>query len=326
MINRYEFQQAAEKFSAGKLSLQDFTNEVFSRRQAAVPRTSLTEHSHQLPRLPARLVDSHKGTYGRIIVVGGSLGMAGAPSLSALAALRSGAGVVTVATPRVCQPTVAGYHPAFMTIGLPDDSDGKLDRSAEHQLGTLCHDAACVAIGPGLGISESLQTLLRDFCSTARCPLVIDADGLNNLGTQLDFLDSPFERVLTPHPGELKRLLGIQLANQERVTLENRAQQLAASTSTIVVLKGAPTLITDGKRHVHNGTGNAGMATAGSGDVLTGVIAALMGQGLPGFDAAVLGCHLHGLSGDLAEKKTGQHAMIASDLIDYLPPAFLSIS
>jgi NAD(P)H-hydrate epimerase len=275
-------------------------------------------------QLPPRILDSHKGDFGRILLIGGSQGMAGAMGLAGMAALRSGAGLVRLAVPAVIQSTVASYEPSYTTIALPHDTNGRIAATALEKLRDAIHDATVVAIGPGLGRSSELTELVAQLYREISQPLVIDADGLNalaELGEKFPLPNGP--RVLTPHPGEFARLLKI-----EKVAAEQRemlARDFARTQRVVVVLKGRSSIITDGKSLFHNTTGNPGMATGGTGDVLTGVIAALVGQGLSPLDAARLGTHVHGLAGDLAAEKLGQVGLIASDLIDFLPLAFQAI-
>ena len=273
-----------------------------------------------LPDLPLRPEASHKGTYGRALVVAGSQGMTGAAIMTALAALRSGAGLVTVATPRSCVPIVAAFHPTYMTVGLDEDADGRIAASSQMTLLELASRVTCIAIGPGLGSSEQLRALVGQLYDEIQLPLVVDADGLSALESK-----SPRQpagpRVITPHIGEFRAL-----ANQPSLSLSECGQlapDVAASLGATLVLKSHQTLITDGQRQRINKTGNAGMATGGSGDVLTGVILGLIAQGMAPFDAAALGCHLHGAAGDLAADGLGMHGMIATDIIDYLPIAFI---
>lgn len=273
-----------------------------------------------LPNLPPRDADSHKGTYGRAVLVGGSLGMTGAISLAGMSALRSGAGLVTLAVPADCLQTVASFEPSYMTFPLTMDEQDWIN-----QLTTLTAHANSVACGPGFGRETINQQIVRWMYESLSTPLIVDADGLFAIAQHSGSLSNHAgPRILTPHEGEFKRFLNRSRNNGElsREQLEQEATSLAAKHDVIVVLKGPRTLITDGTKTVRNTTGNPGMATGGSGDVLTGIIAALVGQGLPPFDAAHLGCHIHGVAGDLAAEKLGQVSMIASDLIDFLPSAF----
>ncbi|TWT97006.1 ATP-dependent (S)-NAD(P)H-hydrate dehydratase [Botrimarina colliarenosi] len=279
-----------------------------------------------LPNLLARDPHSHKGTYGRVLVVGGSLGMAGAPALAGMACLRSGAGLVSLATPRCVQATAAGFCPALMTHALADDGE-RLVESAGPALSGLLTEADAAAVGPGLGRSDAVTTLVGVTWSIAM-PMVVDADGLNGLAASRGRLTAPAgPRVLTPHAGEFARLSGSPLSDPNDDTeRRERAADLALSLGgdeTVVLLKGARTVVTDGERYAVNSTGNPGMATGGAGDVLTGVVTALLAQGLGPFDAARLGAFVHGLAGDLAAAKLGEIGLTAPDLLDHLPEAWV---
>ncbi|MEO1497959.1 MAG: NAD(P)H-hydrate dehydratase [Planctomycetota bacterium] len=284
--------------------------------------------SEPLPRLPVRRADTHKGDYGRGLIVGGSLGMAGAPALAAMACLRSGSGLVAVAAPRCVQPTVAAFHPAWTTHALADDGEGVSELAVETLL-THTEGATAVAIGPGLGRGAGAASAVGCVWSQP-LPVVIDADGLNALASLGPRLAKPLgPRVLTPHAGEFARLAGRPLADQhDDAERRDAAAKLARSfgPSCVVLLKGARTVVTDGDRFAVNTTGNPGMATGGVGDVLTGIITGLLCQGLDAFDATRLGAHVHGLAGDLAAAKLGQTSLIATDLIDELPAAFCLLS
>jgi ADP-dependent NAD(P)H-hydrate dehydratase len=289
-------------------------------------------HSHEssspsadsrLPQLPPRRPDSHKGDFGLALLIGGSCGMSGAIALAGMAALRSGAGLVKLAVPDACLDVVSSHEPSYMTAPLPCDPSGRIDAAAWSAIATLAASATCVAIGPGLGRCESLTALVGQLYTTLPQPLVVDADALNALAQQPDILRRPGgPRVLTPHPGEFRRLLGDHQRQIPAASFDDQAVQLAAAAKATIVLKGHRTLITDGSRAVRNATGNPGMATGGSGDVLTGVLTALICQGLAPFEAAQLGVHVHGLAGDLAATQLGQISLIASDLLRFLPAAF----
>ena len=274
-----------------------------------------------LPELPPREPESHKGDYGRALLVGGSVGMTGAIGLSGAAALRSGAGLVTVATSAPCLPVVAGYEPSYMTAALPADEDGRISNAARSVLKTFTAPATCVACGPGLGRSESLQRLVNWLYTTLSQPAVFDADALYALSADSDNLSrAAGPRVLTPHPGEFARL--VPDAQQPTADLRQLAINAAAAWRVVVVLKGHHTLVTDGRQQFVNPSGNPGMATGGTGDVLTGVITGLLCQQLEPFAAAQLGVYLHGLAGDMAAAEVGQTSLIASDLLRFLPRAF----
>jgi NAD(P)H-hydrate epimerase len=275
-----------------------------------------------LPRLPHRPPESHKGDFGLALVVGGCRGMSGAVTMAGMAALRGGAGLVRLAVPEPCLDTVARFEPSYMTVPLPADPQGRIALAARQGIVAAAKTATVVGCGPGLGRSLGLTALTVWLYAHLPKPMVIDADGLNALATRRDTLARPIApRILTPHPGEFARLLGA--ARVPAGECESAAVDLARRWGVVLVVKGHRTFITDGVHRAVNTTGNPGMATGGSGDVLTGLITALACQGLTPFDAARLGVFLHGLAGDLAVKELGQEALIASDLIRFLPQAFL---
>jgi ADP-dependent NAD(P)H-hydrate dehydratase len=279
----------------------------------------------QLPVLPPRAVDSNKGDFGRVLVVAGSRGMTGAAILCASAALRGGAGLVRVAVPGGIWAVVASGNPCLMTAPLPQDDQGRLSLAAEAELVKLAAANDVVAMGPGLGRSRDLDTLLARALAQITASVLLDADGLNAFAGRPDALkEHRGPLILTPHPGEFARLLGTDAKTVQSMRRDLSAR-FAAEHNAIVVLKGHGTIVTDGKRVYQNTTGNPGMATAGAGDVLTGLIAALLGQGLDAFAAAQLGVHVHGLAGDLAREDKGEIGLIASDLLDYLPRVFRKI-
>jgi ADP-dependent NAD(P)H-hydrate dehydratase len=287
--------------------------------------------STPLPQLAQRRADSHKGDFGRALLVGGSRGMSGAITLSGLAALRGGAGLVTLAVPRTIQDIVAAFNPSYMTLALSDDGE-RIDRRAAKDLAALAESATVVALGPGLGRSAALTEFVATLYSSIARPMVVDADALVAIAARPEtFLQPGGPRVLTPHPGEFTSLAGRAMPDAKKLAVGEDGERMGAAAElaqrdstgrTIIVLKGHRTVITDGKRAAFNSTGNPGMATGGSGDVLTGVITALLCQGLEPFDAARLGVHVHGLAGNLAAEKLGQVSLISSDLVEYLPAAF----
>ncbi|MCS7305763.1 MAG: NAD(P)H-hydrate dehydratase [Thermoguttaceae bacterium] len=277
-----------------------------------------------LPRLPPRRPESHKGDYGLSLIVGGSVGMAGAVALAGMAALRSGAGLVRLAVPEPCRDVVASFEPSYMVVGLPSDHEGRLCWNALERLEQWIQSATAVAIGPGLGRSPELTQMVGYLYATLKQPLVVDADGLNALAESGKLGDKvPAVRILTPHPGEFSRLSGgIKPSPTERAYY---TQQYAAHWGVILVLKGHQTCISDGQQTWINPTGNPGMATGGTGDVLTGIITGLLCQGLGATEAARLGVYVHGLAGDLAAAELGQVSLIASDLLRFLPQAFQKV-
>ncbi len=291
------------------------------------------ESSTPLPKLAPRDADSHKGDYGRVLVVGGSRGMAGAVALTGLATLRSGAGLVTVATPASVHATVASFSPCYMTVPLVEDDDGVADFANIVDF-TAARNAYDVwAVGPGLGRSAGMIELVAQLYRETPRPMIVDADGLNALAAARErnprLFDKPAgPRLLTPHPGEFVRLAGAKASGSadQRAALAAELGRQDSSGRTVVLLKGHGTVICDGQRWAVNQTGNPGMATGGTGDCLTGVIAGLLAQKLEPFDAARLAAHVHGAAGDLAARELGEISLVASDLLDYLPRAFLAIS
>ena len=287
------------------------------------------ETSTPLVGLAPRRAESHKGAYGRVLIVAGSRGMAGAAALTGLATLRSGAGLVTIATSGSVHSTVATFSPCYMTVPLVEDDDGILDFANIVDLAAARDVYDVWAIGPGMGRSAGAAELVAQLYRDVPKPMVVDADGLNNLATALArnprALDRPAgPRLLTPHPGEFARLAGSPASG----SAAQRADQVAelcrrdSTGRTVVLLKGHETVIGDGQRFAVNRTGNPGMATGGAGDCLTGIAAALLAQGLSAWDAARFAAHVHGLAGDLAAEQLGQVSLIATDLIDYLPASF----
>jgi NAD(P)H-hydrate epimerase len=283
------------------------------------------EQIEAVPILGPRPRDGHKGRFGHVLVIAGSRGMAGAAALCGAGALRSGAGLVRVATAAEVQPTVASFEPSYMTYPLPCDLEGRmLFEPARPDLERLIEPATVIAVGPGLGQSLESEKLLRFLILETDKPLVIDADGLNALLGQTELL-SGLKRpvVMTPHPGEFARLSGVSVKTVQAERVERAAALAAVAEPLVVVLKGAGTVVSDGKRYYLNTTGNPGMATGGSGDVLTGVIAALLGQKLPAFEAAQLGVFIHGVAGDIARDQHGETGLIAGDIVDALPDAYV---
>ena len=291
------------------------------------PRQIVTQTIDTVPKLPPRPVEGHKGTFGRVLVIAGSRGMTGAAVLCGSAALRGGAGLVQMAVPGEVLPTVAAGNPCYLTSAFPQDMRGRLSAAAADDLVDVAATwSDIVAVGPGLGLSEAIPRLMAALFQRANKPLVVDADGLNAL-VRLPAQEWGARRhpiVLTPHPGEFGRLCD-QPADAVRDRREELATAYAADRQVILVLKGHRTVVTDGNRLYRNDTGNPGMATGGTGDVLTGLIAALIGQRLDPFDAAVLGVRVHGRAGDLAAKDLGQTALIATDLLAYLPAALQEV-
>ena len=276
--------------------------------------------------VPVRRWDAHKGTTGRLFVVAGSVGKTGAAALTSMAALRAGAGLVTLGCPESLNDILEVKLTEAMTLPLAEF--GKKRCLSLRALGAIrdqAKTADVLAIGPGLGTFRETSELVRRFLAEYTGRAVIDADGLNAFAGNIElFRDMPGDLVLTPHPGELSRLLGTPT---EEITRDPAAavQRAAELTGKTVLLKGSPTVIMGPDRVLHvNSTGNEALATGGTGDVLTGIIAGLAAQGLDMLNAAVLGAYLHGLAGEMAGAETGVHAMTAGDVIEKIASAILN--
>ncbi|MEE0785663.1 MAG: NAD(P)H-hydrate dehydratase [Oscillospiraceae bacterium] len=268
--------------------------------------------------LPVRPRFSHKGDFGRVLLVCGSVGFTGAAALAARAALRTGAGLITVATPRQVWPIVAAKLDEPMVMPMAEDKAGRLSLQAAPALVQLLAKADACLIGPGLGRSEELDALVAALVGEARCPVVLDADGINAMAGHIDRLrEAACPLILTPHDGEFLRLSpGAALPPADFDTRADRAMMLARRLGAVVLLKGYRTAITDGTRLYRNETGNPGMATGGSGDVLAGMLVSLLGQGLAPLEAAAAAAWLHGAAGDRCAAERGEYGMTPSDLID----------
>jgi NAD(P)H-hydrate epimerase len=250
--------------------------------------------------------------------------MSGAAVLCGSAALRGGAGLVFLAVPADILSIAATANPCYLTVSLPADEHGRLSSAALPGLLEQAKASTVTVMGPGLGRSAELEGLVREVLAQTNGPMVLDADALNAVAGHLDWLRShKGPLVLTPHPGEMGRLLGCATSVVQDGRLQ-LAVRFARDVGVTLVLKGQGTLVTDGQRVYRNTTGNPGMATGGTGDVLAGLIGALIAQGLETFAAAQLGCYLHGLAGDLARDEVGETSLIASDVLNALSRAFLA--
>ena len=281
------------------------------------PAVWLLEESDVKGRIPVRRPEAHKGSVGHVLVVAGSRGKTGAAALAGLAAYRSGAGLVTVATRPEALSTVMAHAPELMGVELP--STGPFGIGDLIDLLEAAEGKQAVVFGPGIARGDETGKLIAAFLEELTVPCVLDADGLNAIAGNLAVLKkAKCDLLLTPHPGEMARLIGTSVAEVQKSRVAT-VRDAAQSTQVVMVLKGARTLIAreDGTVFV-NPTGNPGMATGGAGDVLSGVCAALLGQGLSPEDAAVTGVYAHGLAGDLVAARTGRMGLIASDLIDGL--------
>ena len=289
------------------------------------PRIALLTRHGMRELITPRVPESHKGDYGRVLIVAGSMGKTGAAHLSAIGALRSGAGLVTVATPAACQPIVAAMGAEYMTEALHETADGLHPDGVDHVI-EMARDV--LALGPGLGTAPGTREFVRQLVDRATMPLVIDADGLNAFASAPDRLTGREGRdiIITPHPGEMARLVGMSTDEVQASRLEI-ARNFAVAHHVFVVLKGHRTLIaTPDDKVFINPTGNPGMATGGTGDILTGMIAAWLAQLLDAEAACRLAVYLHGLAGDLAEADEGEVAMTSADVAGHLGDAMLELT
>ncbi len=271
----------------------------------------------ELPAWPARAAASHKGDYGRLSLVAGSRGLSGAAFLAARGALRCGAGLVTVICPQSLQLVLGAKLTCAMTLPAPETDAGTLSLFALDPI--LAQRASHLLVGPGLGRHRETATLVRQLYGEAR-PLVLDADGLWSLcGGKLAARTAP--TVMTPHPGELASLLEIPTREVQADREAALAAALERFPGTCIALKGHRTLVGQGDARYENATGNPGMATGGTGDVLAGMVTALLGQGFAPFEATCLAVHLHGCAGDLARARVGEVSLDALDLLAALPQA-----
>jgi NAD(P)H-hydrate epimerase len=276
--------------------------------------------------LAPRAEDAHKGDFGHVFIVAGARGYAGAAKLAARAAERSGAGLVTLGVPAPLLDTIAAALTETMTLALEADKQGGLAAEAATAALDFAQGKSAAGVGPGLGRGDGASQFVETFAVRCPVPFVLDADGLNALSGRADLLAlKQSDCILTPHPGEMARLLQCS-ADEVQADRETAALRLAEKAQAVVALKGARTLIAaPGGPIFENPTGNHGLAKGGSGDVLTGLIAGLVAQGLTPLNAAKVGVFTHGLAADLAAEAIGARGMIASDVIDHLPAAWRAI-
>lgn len=271
-----------------------------------------------------RPTESNKGSYGHALVVGGSLGKAGAAAMAGMAVLRAGAGLSTVATAKSVLGAVAGFHPELMTEPLAETDAGTISAGALDRITELARGKTVVAIGPGISREPQTSALVRSLIAKLQVPNVLDADGLNAFEGRTEELNGHGRTlVITPHPGEMARLAGLTITDVQKDRLAV-ARKFAREHEVIVALKGHRTLVVhpDGDAWV-NTTGNPGMATGGTGDILTGMVAGMIAQHpKDAFQAVLVAVHLHGLAGDVAREKLGEHSLVATDLLRGLPQAF----
>jgi NAD(P)H-hydrate epimerase len=290
------------------------------------PYIELLTRERMRELVPARVAESHKGDFGRVLIVAGSMGKTGAAHLTAMGALRSGAGLVTIAAPRSCMPILAAMGPEYMTEALDETAAGTVDFAALDRVLDLKADV--IAVGPGLGQEPSTVAFIQGLVERAGMPLVLDADALNAFSGDPERLVARdgVDVIITPHPGEMARLLNVSIEAVQHDRL-NYARDFAVSHRLHVVLKGHRTIIAGPENRAFvNLTGNAGMATGGTGDLLTGMIAAWFAQILDAEAACKLAVYLHGTAGDLAEADEGEVALIASDVANHLGDAVLELT
>ena len=272
------------------------------------------DHSQVLTLLPDRDMDAHKGSFGKILLLCGSRGYTGAAALAAMGALRMGAGLVYLGVPESIYAIEAVKLTEAIVFPLPDQ-DGMFGVEATMEVEKKLSDMDAVLIGPGLGQSQGTLAVLKSVLQKARCPVVVDADGINLLAAHRDILRGrTCDLILTPHAGEFARITG-----HKPVDKVNDTVALAMELDAVVLLKGKGTVITDGVSCYQNPTGNPGMAVGGSGDLLAGMIVSLLGQGFHPLEATACGAWLHGAAGDLCAQDMGQYAMLPSDMLNYLP-------
>jgi NAD(P)H-hydrate epimerase len=311
---------------AGDLVIADIGIPLPILDEVEGPYLELLTRERMREIVPARAADSHKGDFGRVLIVAGSIGRTGAAHLAAVGALRSGAGLVTVATPRSCLPIVAAMGPEYMTEPLDETAGGAIDFAALDRVLELKADV--IAVGPGIGQAPATAAFVQGLVERAGVPLVLDADALNAYSGDPERLigRDGVDVIVTPHPGEMARLMNLGIEEVQRDRLSH-ARDFAAAHRVHVVLKGHRTLIAgpDGRTFV-NLTGNPGMATGGTGDLLTGMIAAWFAQLLDAEAACKLSVYLHGCAGDLAEADEGEVALTAGDLASRIGDALLELT
>ncbi|MCL4475744.1 MAG: NAD(P)H-hydrate dehydratase [Nitrospirae bacterium] len=333
----------------GRLFIENigFPGDLLTSGDLKVELLEKSTLSHLVPERPKY---SHKGDYGHVLIVAGSKGKTGAAFMAAKACLRTGAGLVTIGVPESLMDVFQSRVTEEMTLPLPDRGDGTLSsKSTDTILRFLAEKADVLCIGPGIGVSDETRMLMAEIILSSRAPLVVDADGINSLSDPRgkgqearEILKKALAPViLTPHPGEMARLLqsaggkvqgekesqsdiaASRLRNEIEKDRISTAIRFSKETGTYLIFKGVPTIVAEPEgRAFINSTGNPGMATAGIGDVLTGMVSSFLAQGMNPLNSAILGVFMHGLAGDLAAHEKGMHSLIASDIIDALPATF----
>lgn len=311
---------------AGKVFIEDigFPEELLVSEDLKI---STIERDFVRALIPPRPAYSHKGRYGHVFVIAGSVGKTGAGMMTARSALRTGSGLVTIAVPQVLKDVFQSKVLEEMVLPLPCTESTLSIQALPEIINFINEKADVVAFGPGIGVNKDTEEILKEVILNCPHPVVIDADGITLLCGIKDFLkNARSEIVLTPHPGELSRLINVSVKDIEKSRI-NIAQAVAEEFNVVLVIKGVPTVVANPEGRVYlNTTGNPGMATGGSGDVLTGIIASLIGQRLSPFYASTAGVYIHGFSADIASRKKGFHGLIAGDIIEALPQAFIELT
>ncbi len=312
------------RLCAGQIEVADISLPHLLLQDQAI-RVNLISPEFIASMLAPRKLDTHKGSYGHILVVAGSIGKTGAAVMAANAALRIGAGLVTLACPESVHLAIENKTTEVMSVPLPETDKHTIAHSAIRQILELAGRTDVIAIGPGLTTHSETCRMVTDLIPNLQIPIVADADALNAMPLS-SLRHSRLPLIITPHPGEMSRLLEVSTQDIQASRLE-AVQRTAEACNTYVVLKGDRTLISDPKGNVYiNQTGNPGMATAGTGDVLTGMIAGLLGQHLTPLNAACAGVYIHGLAGDMARDEVGEMSLMAMDLLDMIPDAINTLT
>lgn len=279
-----------------------------------------------LQNVPARQEEDHKGKFGSVLVVAGSNGMCGAGCLASEGAQKAGAGLITLALPRRMAMVGELFRASIISKPLPETESGAISLLAVPEVDRLAKETDVCAIGPGMGREEETEESIEVWTRELAVPLVLDADALNALSERKEALKSRnAPALITPHPGEMARLAGLGNAGEVQKNRAGTAADFARDCNTVTVLKGHRSVVTDGERIYTNDTGNPGMAAGGMGDVLTGLIAAFIAQGMESFEAGCLGVFVHGLAGDRAAARLGRVSLSPEDLLETLPHIFLRL-
>lgn len=274
--------------------------------------------------LAKRRKESHKGNYGRVGIIAGSSGMTGASYLTSQSALRTGSGLVYNIIPKSLEIIMSIKLTEVIIRAVDDNGKGYFMKDSIEKVIEEINNKGVLALGPGIGVDKDIISLVKEIIINSNCPIVIDADGINCLSKNIEILkESKAPIIITPHPGEMARLLNKNI-NEIEEKRKYYAKYISDKYNIFTVLKGHKTIVTSPNGEIYiNNTGNPGMATAGSGDVLTGIITSLIGQGLEIFNGTKLGVYLHGLAGDIARDKIGEYGIIASDIVESIPYAIM---